>query len=86
MLLWSVNNIGKKWTQISWLFPKRTDVLIKSQYKKLIRRNATLENVFQISSDKMSKEVKEEEQPTSICDEFLFNDDLFTAFGFEYEL
>ncbi|EAX97515.1 Myb-like DNA-binding domain containing protein [Trichomonas vaginalis G3] len=50
ILLWSINNIGKKWTQISTLFPRRTDVIIKLQYRKLLRRNATLQNVMEVST------------------------------------
>ncbi|EAY08111.1 Myb-like DNA-binding domain containing protein [Trichomonas vaginalis G3] len=62
MLLWSINKLGKKWTQISQLFPKRTDVSIKAQYKKLIRRDATLENVFKISNAKYYKHPKKKEE------------------------
>lgn len=63
LLLWSINRLGKKWTQISQLFPNRTDVSIKAQYKKLIRRNATLENVFKISNAKYYKHPKKKEEP-----------------------
>lgn len=44
-ILWSVYTYGKKWTAISQLFNNRTDVAIKAQYKKLLRRNPTLDIV-----------------------------------------
>lgn len=59
LLLWSINNIGKKWTQISTLFPGRTDVIIKLQYRKLLRRNATLDNVMELpTTGKLNKCMK----------------------------
>ncbi|EAX86688.1 Myb-like DNA-binding domain containing protein [Trichomonas vaginalis G3] len=53
-ILQKVNEIGKKWTKISSLMKNRTDVAVKSQYKKLMRRNATLENVMSISTEPYS--------------------------------
>lgn len=86
MLLWSIAQVGKKWTQISSLFPKRTDVLIKSQYKKLLRRNATLENVFEISNAKYYKPPKEGSQQAFTDEEFTPNDDMFASFEFDFDL
>lgn len=65
LLLWSISRIGKKWTQISQLFPNRTDVSIKTQYKKLMRRDATLDNVYQISNAKYYKHPKKKEDETN---------------------
>ncbi|EAX98897.1 Myb-like DNA-binding domain containing protein [Trichomonas vaginalis G3] len=47
-ILEKVQQIGTKWTKISSMMKNRTYVSVKSQYKKLIRRNATLDNVLTI--------------------------------------
>ncbi|EAY15908.1 Myb-like DNA-binding domain containing protein [Trichomonas vaginalis G3] len=64
-ILWSVHQYGKKWTAISQLFPHRTDVSIKAQYKKLLRRNATFENVFQLNTSQIIKAEKSEDREKS---------------------
>lgn len=55
MLLCKVEEMGKSWRKISKLFNNRTENAIKSQYKRLIRRNATKENVFLLNMEKAKK-------------------------------
>ncbi|EAY20750.1 Myb-like DNA-binding domain containing protein [Trichomonas vaginalis G3] len=45
-LLQKVDELGKKWKKIAALMKNRTDVMLKSQYRKLMRRNANVDNVY----------------------------------------
>ncbi|EAX97517.1 Myb-like DNA-binding domain containing protein [Trichomonas vaginalis G3] len=83
ILLWSINQIGMKWTQLTQLFPNRTDITIKSQYRKLMRRNATLENVFTLDTEKYYKQPRKDEDDENIrsLNEL---DQLFATFETEF--
>lgn len=50
-ILKKVDEIGKKWKVISSMMKRRTDVAVKAQYRKLIRRNITTDNVFFVTTD-----------------------------------
>lgn len=49
-ILQKVSEFGKKWKVIAAMMENRTEVSVKSQYRKLIRRHATLENVYKVST------------------------------------
>lgn len=51
LLRCKVDEIGHKWRMISKFFVNRTDIIIKAQYRKLMRRHATKENVMFIDAE-----------------------------------
>ncbi|EAY11859.1 Myb-like DNA-binding domain containing protein [Trichomonas vaginalis G3] len=51
LLLCKVEEFGNKWKMIAKFFKNRTDVMIKAQYRKLMRRHATIDNVIFINVD-----------------------------------
>lgn len=53
-ILQKVGEMGKKWKKIASMMNNRTDVSIKSQYRKLMRRNANLNNVYYLCMDSYS--------------------------------
>lgn len=53
-LLVKVEELGKKWRKIASLMHNRTDVSLKSQYRKLMRRNASRENVYNLCMEAYS--------------------------------
>lgn len=55
LLLCKVEEIGHKWRMIAKFFTNRTDIMIKAQYRKLMRRHATKENVMYIDADTLRK-------------------------------
>lgn len=50
-ILKKVEEIGKKWKVISSMMERRTDVAVKSQYRKLIRHHISIDNVFRTSPE-----------------------------------
>lgn len=83
LILQKVTQIGKKWKLIASMMNKRTDVSVKSQYKKLLRRNATVQNVIDLEIEdfntvkyhKKRKDQIEEKKPdvsTDHSDNFSF--------------
>ncbi|EAY23352.1 Myb-like DNA-binding domain containing protein [Trichomonas vaginalis G3] len=55
LLLTKVEEFGHRWRVISRFFRNRTDIMIKSQYRKLMRRNATKDNVRFVVIEKRKK-------------------------------
>ena len=50
-ILKKVEEVGKKWKVISSMMKRRTDVAVKAQYRKLVRRNITTDNVFFVNTE-----------------------------------
>lgn len=88
-ILQKVDEIGKKWARISSLMNKRSEVGVKSQYKKLMRRHATIENVLTLDVDshpgrRKLSEISEKESIQSAVkvDDQVFNE-LFGELEFD---
>ncbi|EAY17754.1 Myb-like DNA-binding domain containing protein [Trichomonas vaginalis G3] len=62
-LLVKVEEIGKKWRKIASLMHNRTDVSLKSQYRKLMRRHASRENVYNLCMEAYS--TRRKKRPTN---------------------
>lgn len=80
LLLCKVEEFGHKWRMISKFFINRTDIMIKAQYRKLLRRNATKENVRFMVIEKPRKKyprsaVNTGTQNESETDKYELNDD-----------
>lgn len=69
-ILLKVEELGRKWKKIASLMKNRTDVAVKSQFRKLMRRNATVQNVYDICTDPYSTRRKPK---TEQKEEFTFS-------------
>lgn len=84
-ILKKVNEIGKKWRKIAAQMKNRTDVSVKSQYRKLMRRNANVDNVYTLCMDnyctrrRKKSQSSDEITPQNILTPEQF-DDLFNSF------
>lgn len=79
LLLTKVAELGHKWRMIAKFFDNRTDVSIKAQYRKLMRRGANLNNVFAIDITKSRKTKKIE--PATTEKEKGSMEDIFDCFN-----
>lgn len=61
-LLVKVEELGRKWKKIASMMNNRTDVSLKSQYRKLMRRHASRENVFNLCMEAYSTRRKANRQ------------------------
>lgn len=61
-ILKKVDEIGKKWKIIASLMKHRTDVAVKAQYRKLVRRNITTDNVFYVPAESYQMKQRSSEE------------------------
>lgn len=85
-ILKKVEEIGRKWKTIAAMMKNRTDVAIKSQFRKLMRRNANVNNVLTICTDSYNMRRKNPTQQTKVEAEIDVKPDIEEFFGsFEYD-
>ncbi|EAX91616.1 Myb-like DNA-binding domain containing protein [Trichomonas vaginalis G3] len=75
-ILKKVEEIGKKWKIISSLMKHRTDVAVKSQYRKLLRHNVSIENVFRINPESYMIKIKTPSKVERVIKPLLKEDDI----------
>lgn len=83
LLLSKVEEIGNHWKKIAKCFVERTDNAIKSQYKKLMRRHATKENVLDLCVDRVSSS---DSQDSNDSDSFNSFEDDFNTFETDFDI
>ncbi|EAY14775.1 Myb-like DNA-binding domain containing protein [Trichomonas vaginalis G3] len=73
-ILKKVEEVGKKWKVIASQMKHRTDVAVKAQYRKLVRRNISTDNVFHVYTDSYQMKVNPAVQTNDVIQQGTYSE------------